>query len=122
MAKDSGGASVKGGGKNLQNAKEVLLLMLLSLVGIVFASQIDSFLHIFLYLHDEFIKIFGLIIAHDPLGQAVLSLLAMMLIPYLLGLGVDGLFRAVKHQPMPYTKALIWGVWLILSVTVILRG
>lgn len=111
-----------GSGKSVYNAKEMILLILLSLVGMIFASQIDSFLHLFLFLHDQVIRVFGVVIAHDRLGEAILSLLSILLIPYLLGLGANAVFRMVKHQPMPYTKEIIWGVWLILSILVIVRG
>lgn len=102
--------------------KQVVLIILLSIVAILFKGPVDHILMAILSLHQHIINFLGHIFTHEMLGETLESLIALIIIPAVVGCVAALVFWISKKPPLEYTMEIVWVVWLILAITFTLRA
>lgn len=102
--------------------KQVLLLVLLTVVAMVCKAQIDAVLNATVSLHNHVIHWLSLVFSGDGIGRLLQAVLALLLIPAVIALIVSLAYWAGKRRKMPYMMHIVWISWLILLTTFTLKG
>src|SRR3990167_4577894 len=94
-------------GKN-RMFKNILMLVCLSVAAIFFQSQLLGVLHFVTSIHDQLAKGLGMIFSLNTAGEMVQSVLALLLIPAVIGVifGIAHFF--IKQEHFPHTLTVIW--------------
>lgn len=103
-------------------AKQIILLILLSIIVVIFQNQISEIMNGLVSLHDLFAKDLTFFFSGSAIGRAIQGVIALLLIPVVAG-GLSALaFWLVKHVSMPHMMATIWIMWLVVLVAVLSHG
>ncbi len=97
--------------------KQLLYLIVLSIVVVFFKTQFHSVINFAVYLHEHLISVLNKVFSDDKTGQLIQAMLALILIPCAVGLVVSGIYWAIKRSSMPRTMQIIWITWLVLLTT-----
>ena len=103
-------------------AKQILLIVLLTIAAILFKTQLDAVLNFTVSLHDHIIGSLSSIFSSDGVGKMIQASLALLLIPAVLGLVVSTVYWLSKKSSLPYTMHIVWVSWLVLLTTFTLKG
>lgn len=102
--------------------KQVLGLILLSLVVLFANSQLNALLHYLIDFHQWISDGLATIFSTGKTGDIIKALLALLLVPVVLA-GVPALiYWSMKRTTMPYLWPIIWAAWLIQAVAVTLSS
>ena len=99
--------------------KHILLLVGLSVAAIFLQDQLLAVLHAATHIHDQIAKVLGSIFSLNSMGEVVQSVLALLLIPIVVGALVAIAHFFIKQQQFPHTLTVIWIVWAIFLVSVL---
>lgn len=99
--------------------KQVLLLLGLTILAIIFQSQLVHFVHFLLRMHNHIAHELGRVFSSGTLGYIAQDTLALIAIPLILGMLVFFVLWAVKHQSKPHVVLTVWFAWLIMLVTIL---
>lgn len=102
--------------------KHSLWLIVFSALAIAFKQYLTHGLHYLHWLHHYLIDWLSLVFAAGPVGQLIQSILALILIPLAVGVVFASLFWLIRRKGMPHTVNIIWGVWLVMLVTLLTLG
>ncbi|OGO94584.1 MAG: hypothetical protein A3F10_04130 [Coxiella sp. RIFCSPHIGHO2_12_FULL_42_15] len=102
--------------------KQIILIILLSVVTILFQEQLSHVLDSVVFVHNRIAEALRLIFADDNVGRLIQDMIALLLIPVICGLLVASVFWLIKRAQMPHIMAIIWVVWLVLLVTMIAQN
>ncbi len=103
-------------------AKQIILILLLSLAAILFRNKLALVLDGVIYAHNEIGKFLHVIFAEDQAGRLIQDMIALLFIPAVIGTIASVAFYMVKHMPLPQVMVVVWVVWLILLVTMVLQS
>ncbi len=98
-------------------AKQIILILLLSLAAIMFRDKLGYVLDGIVYAHNKIASALHVIFSDDHTGRLIQDMIALLFIPALCGLVVSAGFWLVKRSQMPHVMVVVWVVWLILLVT-----
>ena len=99
--------------------KNVLLLIGLSVAAIFFQDQLMQLLQFLTHIHNVIARGLGVIFSVDSVGEIVQSVLALLLIPVLLGIIISFAHFFVKQVHFPHTLLVIWISWAVLLASVL---
>ncbi len=99
--------------------KQIILIIVLSLIAIFFRVEISHVLNALVYVHNEVSHLLHMIFAEGATGRVIQNLIALLIIPFICGALVGLVFWLVKRATMPHIMAVVWGLWLILLVTML---
>lgn len=99
--------------------KQVILIVLLSLVAIFFRSEISHLLNAVVYAHNAVAKLLHFIFSDDTVGKLIQNVIALLFLPFVAGLIVALIFWLVKRATMPHIMAVVWVLWLVLLITML---
>lgn len=99
--------------------KNVLLLIGLSVAAIFFQDQLMQLLQLLTHIHNVIARGLGVIFSVDSVGEVVQSVLALLLIPVLLGIIISFAHFFVKQVHFPHTLLVIWISWAVLLASVL---
>lgn len=99
--------------------KHILLLIGLSIAAIYFQDQLMAVLKFFMYVHMQLANGLGAIFSVDKVGEVVQSVIALLLIPAVLGVLLAIAHFFIKQQHFPHTMAVIWVCWAVLLAAVL---
>lgn len=102
--------------------KNVVILILLSIVAIFFKIELAAVLHFLVVVHNKIASWIAPIFSGQQIGVMIQSVLSLILLPLLLVLVVAGLYWVIKRGKMPYVVEAMWGVWIILLVTLLAQA
>ncbi len=102
--------------------KQVVLLLLLSTLASLIMPVLDDFLMLILSVHHALVHALGIVFAHDLIGNTILSVLSMTILPFVSGGIIAGAYWLIKREVLPYMMEFIWVSWLLLLVTLALHG
>ena len=102
--------------------KQGVLLAGLSAVAVMFKGPIDRMLEGTVSLHQHIIGFLSMIFSDDRVGQIVQGVLALLLIPALIALGISTVYWFTRRARLPYIWPVVWGSWLVLLTTFTLKG
>lgn len=102
--------------------KQAILIILLTVAAVFFKAQLSHVLDALISLHNTIAASLTKIFASDDDGLLVQNIIALLLIPLVLGGLVGLVFWFVKHEMMPHTMLVIWFVWLVLVTTMIAQN
>jgi hypothetical protein len=99
--------------------KHILMLILLSVAAIFFQSQLMGVLKFFMYVHEQLANGLGVIFSVDKIGEVVQSVIALLLIPAVVGILIAIAHFFIRQQNFPHTMTVIWIAWAVLLVSVL---
>ena len=99
--------------------KNVLLLVVLSIIAIFFQDQLVAVLHGIMSVHQQIIKGLSSIFSIEGAGEIVQSVLALLLMPVVVGIVFAIAHFFAKQQHFPHTLTVIWACWAILLTAVL---
>ena len=104
-------------------AKQAILLLILSVIAMFLQNQLAQVLVFLLHLHNIIVDALSRLTVHfGSVGVIVQGIVALIILPLVVGFIVTGLYWLVKHMTMPYTMSVIWIVWLILLISILAQG
>ncbi len=102
-------------------SKQIVLLMLLSLIATFSLHILDDMLKVVVVIHNHLASMLQMIFAGSEIGHLVQAILSMLLIPLLTGLVAFGGYYLVKKKPLAVTMDIVWAVWLITLIVLALQ-
>lgn len=102
--------------------KQILLIVLLSLVVIFFRNQLTHVLDGLIYVHNYINKPLQLIFSQGHVGRLIQEMISLLMLPLLAGLVLFLIFWIVKRTSMPHVMVVVWVVWLVLLVTMVAQN
>ena len=100
-------------------AKNILLLIVLSVIAIYFQTQLMDVLRFLMYVHAELAKGLGVIFTVNAVGEVVQSVIALLLIPAVIAVlfGIAHFF--IRQHHFPHIIAFVWVCWAVLLAAVL---
>lgn len=100
-------------------AKQIILIILLTLAAIFFRPQLSHVLDMLVYLHNSIAGTLARIFSGNDIGRLLQDVIALLLIPLVLGGIVGVAFWLIKREMMPNVMMIVWVIWLVLLTTMI---
>lgn len=101
--------------------KQIILLLAATILGVVFRVELLRILDWLLYLHNELANYLALIFSSDHIGRMIQGIVALLLIPAVVGGFIAGMYSLLTRKAYPYTWTVIWVSWVILFVTMLVQ-
>mgnify|MGYP004001754247 CR=1 FL=1 len=101
--------------------KQLIYLLIASLIIVLFASFFNHLLTWLQQLHHLLQNTLTQVFANSQLGQTITGLLSLFLVPLVIMLVVSGVYLVFKKKPLPQQDGLLWAVWLVLATTLVLH-
>jgi len=101
--------------------KQVLLVVLLSIIAVFFAHQLNLVLHWIVSFHQLLAHTIDNIFAGGKLGHFIREVVALLLPPLLIAVVIELLMRLIKQDSTRYASYGLWVTWIVLLVLVGLR-
>ena len=102
--------------------KQVMVILLLSVVVIFFKNQLAHVLDWLVAAHNYFAQKLHFIFSNDRIGRIIQDLIALLIIPILCGFLVLAIGWIIKRGAMPHVMVVVWTVWLVLLVTMVAQN
>ena len=102
-------------------SKQIVLLLLLSLIATFSLHILDDMLKVVVVLHDHLASMLQMIFAGSEIGHLVQAILSMVLIPIGVGLLAFSGYYLVKKKPLTLTMDIVWAVWLVTLIVLALQ-
>lgn len=99
--------------------KHILMLVGLSVAAIFFQDQLMHVLQFFMYVHAQLANGLGVIFSVDAVGEVVQSVIALLLIPAVVGILMAIAHFFIRKQHFPHTLTVIWVCWAVLLAAVL---
>ena len=103
-------------------AKQLFVLIALSLGAIVFKTEISHVLDALVSMHNYIAQSLHLIFSDDHVGQLIQDLISLLFIPFVVGIMVAMVFWFIKRSATPHIMVTVWIMWLVLLVTMIAQS
>ena len=101
--------------------KHIILFLVATILGVMFRNELLKVLDWLLYLHNQLAAWLAVIFSSDSMGRMIQGVVALLVIPTVIGGIITGVHRLIKHAPYPYTWTVIWVSWVILFVTMLVQ-
>lgn len=102
--------------------KQIVALIVLSLVVLFVNSPLNALLHSLIDFHQWITDSLATIFSTGKTGDIIKALLTLLLVPAVLA-GIPALvYWGMKRSAMPYLWPIIWAAWLIQTVAVTLSS
>lgn len=102
--------------------KQIILLILISIVAMFLQHQLVYVLHGLLYLHHLIASCLAMFFSNGPVGRAIQGIISLIVVPGLAGGLAALVFWLIKHVSMPHAMGTVWIVWLIMLITILAQG
>lgn len=99
--------------------KNVLLMIVLSIIAIYFQTELMAVLKFLMYVHAELAKGLGVIFTVNAVGEVVQSVIALLLIPAVIGVLFATAHYFIRQHHFPHTIAFVWVCWAVLLAAVL---
>lgn len=100
-------------------AKQVILIVLISVVAILFQTELSHLLDILVMIHNFIGRQLHVIFSDDTVGSMIQNLISLLILPCLGGAVVASVFWLVKRVAMPHIMGVVWVMWLVLLTTMV---
>lgn len=94
--------------------KQLVLLIVLSLLAIIFLTQVHQILHLLTAAYHYITNDLARALPGGTIGRIIRETLALVIIPLVIGLLIDLIYWAVRRRHLPFLMIIIWGLWLLL--------
>lgn len=102
--------------------KNIIMLIVLSVAAIFFQEQLVHLLKIFMTVHREIVKGLSLVFSVSAAGTFVQSVLALLLVPVLVGVLIGVAYYFIRQRHFSYTMVLIWILWALSLAAILSQG
>ncbi len=102
--------------------KHIVLLVVLSLAVVFFRHELVILMNGVVSLHQHLMDVFAKVFSADPLGALIQSSLALVTIPFVIGLVLACLLWILRRKLTPWLPELMWGIWLVAMTLVLIQG
>lgn len=99
--------------------KHGIWMVVASVLAIFLKTQLAKVLHYLLLAHNKVADWLGLVFSHGSIGQLILDVLALMIIPIVIGLLVAIVLMLMKRTAKPQALVATWTAWVVLLVTLL---
>ena len=101
--------------------RNILLLIICSILVILFMPPFSQFLGMIDHFHNLLASKLALILSNNATGIWIRNVLALILIPIMVGMVPAALYALVRRRPMLYLTEIMWFAWLLLATTLALH-
>jgi flagellar biosynthesis protein FlhB len=101
--------------------KQVLLAVLLSVIAVFFAHQLNQALQLLVSFHQILVHTMESIFAGGRLGYFIREVVALLLPALFVAAIIELILRLVRYDNSRYTSYGMWITWIILLVLIGLR-
>lgn len=102
--------------------KQIILLIAASIASIFFKNQLVDGVHFLLYSHDHLAGFLTGIFASDQTGRMIHDVIALLLIPIVIGCAVSVAYYLVRKKPWPHTLTIMWVIWAVLVTALLTQA
>jgi len=99
--------------------KQAVLLIVLSVLAIMGQAQLMGVLKGFFFVHHQIANGLGLIFSESKVGEIVQSVLALLLIPIVVGVLMAVAHFFLRQIHFPHTMSVIWVTWAVCLAAVL---
>ncbi len=100
-------------------AKQFILIVLLSIAAVFFRAQLSNVLDGLVIVHNGIAEALLRVFSTSEAGRFIQDIIALLVIPALIGAVFCVGFWLIKREMMPHTMLIIWVVWLVLLTTMV---
>lgn len=102
--------------------KQLILLVIASVLAVMFQSQIVHALNILVSAHNREAQSLAGVFSGDHTGRMIQGVIAVVLLPVGVGAVLSGGYYLIKKEMMPHTLTLVWVLWTVLITTLIAQA
>ena len=102
--------------------KQGVLLIGASILATFFAHQLIVGLGMLVHAHDVVQAPLAGVFSGDKMGRIIQGVVALIVIPAVVGGGLALAYWLVKKSTMPYLLTIVWVVWTILLTTLLAQA
>lgn len=102
--------------------KQVTLIIVLSIAGVLMLGPIDTALNSLLTLFNWIENSLTAVFSGSSIGHLLQMSIALLLLPICVGAVAGTGYYAVKRSRMPNLMFIIWGTWLLMLAVIAMRG
>lgn len=99
--------------------KQVAMIIILSVLAIMFQTQLMQVLKGFFFVHQQIANGLGVIFATSKVGEIVQSVLALLLIPVVVGVLLAIIHFFLRQAHFAHTMTVIWVAWAVCLAAVL---
>ena len=99
--------------------KQILLLIVFSVLAVIFKNQLAVVIKIMLLLHTQISHVLVVIFAFDKVGEIVQSVIALLLIPVVIAVLVAVAHFFIRQAHFPHIVPVIWALWAVLLTALV---
>lgn len=99
--------------------KHILLLVGLSVAAVFLQDQLAHVFNFLMSVHAQIANVLGRIFSLNSVGEVVQSVLALLLIPIVIGALIAIAHFFIKQEHFPHTLNVIWVCWAILLAAIV---
>src|SRR3989442_1073125 len=103
----------------MEMLKQIILLLLLSLLVINFMSYTQHGLEFLVTAHDWIADVLTQVFSGGKAGELSRQLITLLAVPVFIGLIPAIIYAIVRRNWFPYFMRLVWIVWLIQATALI---
>lgn len=100
-------------------AKNIILLIVLSVFAIYFQTQLMDILRFLMYVHAELAKGLGVIFTINAVGEVVQSVIALLLIPAVIAVLFAVAHFFIRQHHFTHTLMMVWVCWAIMLAAIL---
>jgi hypothetical protein len=100
--------------------KQIVFLLIASILIVLFSAYGTLVLHWIGSLYQLIINLLSHVISNGSTGKIVRSVIALLAIPIIIGLAVNGIYLVIMRREFPYLTVSMWFIWLMLVVSAVL--
>ncbi len=94
--------------------KQVVLMIILSILTIFFLSVVHQVFHFLATMYIAASEQLSTVFSGGQMGRLVQQALVLIVIPVVIGLFINLIYYLIKRSSMPVLMPFIWLVWLLL--------
>lgn len=99
--------------------KQILILIAVSLVVVIFQSEVAAVLGLFAKVHHWIAGVLTNIFTTGKLGNIIRNSIALFVFPFFLAGVVSLVYWAIKRSRMPHFMLTFWILWLVQTAVVL---
>jgi len=99
--------------------KTAIVLLLISVVAVLFQSELAYLIHYLLLANNKLAHGLGNIFSSGPTGRVILETITLFVIPVVITAVIALLWLLVRRKQMPHIVATVSVLWTILLVTIL---
>lgn len=100
--------------------KHITVMVVLSAIAAFLFAELKTILHYIGYFQAGLISKIYAISPATPHFRIISTIIVLIILPLLISLICAFIYWLAKHKELPWTKEIMWCLWIILLITLVL--